>query len=129
MPVLVISNSAWSLPKNALALFINPLVTQLAPDGSSGYGGSGRSPVQAVSGSVAGLPSVSASGIAVAGRQKFQWAFSAQQLIRLSAPDMLVMAWNRACSVIVSPFEAATCRMAAYIMGTGCAPDQYASEV
>ena len=72
---------------------------------------------------------MSASWIAVVGRQKLQWAFSAQQLIRLSAPVMLVMAWNRACSVIVSPFEAATWRMAAYSMGTGCAADQYASEV
>ena len=34
-------------------------------------------------------------------------------------PVMLVMAWNRACSVIVSPFEAATCRMAAYTWEPG----------
>ena len=79
--------------------------------------------------SVAWLPSVSASWIAVVGRQKPQWPFSAKQLIALSAAAMLVMAWNRACSVIVSPFEAATWRMAAYSMGTGCAAVQYASEV
>src|SRR5688572_2779004 len=125
----MISNSAWSLPKNAFALFITPLYTQLAPDGSSAYGGSATSGVQAASRSVAGLPSVSASRIAVVGRQTPQRCFSAQQLIRLSAPDMLVMAWNRACSLIDSPFEAATWRMAPYRLGAGCGAVQYASKV
>ena len=90
-PGLTISNSAASLPKNALALFISPLKKQLAPDGSSEYGGNGRSEVQPVSGSVASLPSVSARLIAVVGRQKPQRPFSAKQLMALSAVAMLVM--------------------------------------
>src|SRR3954453_7213825 len=103
MPTLVISNSAVSLPKNAFALFITPLYTQLAPDGSSEYGGTGMRAAQLASCAVSSLPSLSASWIAVVGRQKCQCAFSAQQLIALSAPVMLVMAWNRACSVMFSP--------------------------
>ena len=128
-PVLTISNSAASLPKNALALFIIPLKKQLAPDGSSAYGGNGSSEVHPVSGAVASLPSVSASWMAVVGRQKPQRPFSAKQLIAVSAIVMLLIAWNRACSLIVSPFEAATCRIVAYSMGTGCPAVQYASEV
>src|SRR5436190_408802 len=123
------SNSAASLPKKSLAPLNSPAVTQFAPDGSSGYGGKGRRLVQAASGAVFGLPSVSASWMAVVGRQKLQWAFSAQQLMSASAADMLVMAKYRASWLIVSPFATETCRSAALNIGIGWAPDHCASEV
>ena len=86
-------------------------VAQRCPDGLSGCAGvtSGGAPgATGVDGSnsgshvgsavVAGLPSVSASRMAVIGRQKFQHYFSCQQPIAASAPARLVIAIIRALS-------------------------------
>src|SRR5688572_14788189 len=116
MPGLVIEKLASSLPKKALAEFINPPAKQLAPEGSSEYGGVPRSELHAASGSVPGLPSSAASWIAVVGRQKPQCAFSAQQLMMESAVVMLVIAKKRASCDMVSPRETDTSRSAANII-------------
>jgi hypothetical protein len=67
-------------------------VKQVCPEVKSGCGGVTSSGIQAGSAAVFGLPSVSASWIAVVGRQKLQRPFYAKQLIALSAVAMLVMA-------------------------------------
>jgi hypothetical protein len=77
---LVSWNGTLPLPKTAAACIV-PAEKQLYPDGWSGYGGVGRNGSQAPSAVVRGLPSRSASWMAVIVRQKLWWALSSQQLI------------------------------------------------
>ena len=58
-----------SVPKNALSACATPVLWQACADGYSGKFGVGRSGSQVGSATVAGLPSVSANGIAREGRQ------------------------------------------------------------
>src|SRR6266511_508131 len=61
-----------SLPKKSWSVWTNALLRQACEDGWSGNGGVAKSGIQLASGSVAGLPSLAASWIAVTGRQKLQ---------------------------------------------------------
>ena len=81
---------------------IEPL-KPVCPEGCSGYGGFGISGDHPASGSVLGLPSVSASLIAVIGRQNDQCALSSQTLIRGSAAVRYSTAKKRALSTSDSP--------------------------
>ena len=81
--LLIAVNAILSVPKNACSACTKAPLMQVCPDGWSGKPGvtSGgpetgivglKSGSQAGSASVAGLPSLAASRIAVIGRQKFQ---------------------------------------------------------
>src|SRR4051794_16562071 len=98
-------------PKKCCSVVTIAAVAQRWPDGLSGNAGvtSGGAPgatgvdgsnsgSQSLSALVARLPSVSASRMAVIGRQKFQRYFSCQQPIAESAPARFVIASIRALS-------------------------------
>jgi hypothetical protein len=78
-------NDIWLVPKKSLNVSTIEELTQLCPEGWSGYGGFARRGFQLVSGSVAGLPSSPASTIAVCGRQKAQRSLSWKHAICASA--------------------------------------------
>src|SRR5262245_32184118 len=89
--LLGIVNSILSVPKKFCSVWTMALLAQEWAEGWSGNGGvasgggamtgvaGSNSGVQLGSASVAGLPSVSASRIAVIGRQNVQWYLSFQQ--------------------------------------------------
>src|SRR4051794_16811986 len=104
-----------SVPKKYCSVSTMAPAAQLWPEGCSGNGGvtSPGGEATGVAGSnkgvhdglaaVSGLPSVSASRMAVIGRQKFQWYLLFQQPIAASAAARLVMASRRALSSRLRP--------------------------
>src|SRR5262249_50510720 len=97
------SKAILSVPKKGWSGCTVALLLQLWPDGCSGKGGvTSGVPVVAVDGSnsgfqsgsatVPGLPSVSASWMAVIGRHELQWALSFQQPMEASAAARSSMA-------------------------------------
>src|SRR5712692_9130264 len=70
------------LPKKLVRTLAAVLLTQAWADGYSGWSGVGRKGVQAGSASVASLPSVSARGMAVTGRQnRYVYLLSQQAML------------------------------------------------
>ena len=82
---LVTLKRTW-YPKTFVSVSAIAALTADSPDGWSGYGGVLISGGQSAWAAVAGLPSRSASRMAVIGRQNSQRALSTQVLIRASAP-------------------------------------------
>jgi hypothetical protein len=72
---LVTLNAILLVPKKSRSVWAIEPLKHIRPEGWSGYGGAGMREVQFGSGSVAGLPSVSAARMAVIGRQNSQRAF------------------------------------------------------
>src|SRR5262249_55341373 len=97
---------------------MKPLVTQLKPEGSSGYGGVTTNGSQLGSAGGFGVPSSSACRIAVIGRQKLQYALLSQQPISESAPDRFSIPKSRASSLSVSPCCAAIARKVRFHIAT-----------
>src|SRR5215207_3109853 len=95
--LLVTSKPISSVPKKISSAVRYAASLQRCPEGWDGYGAV-RSAVQDGSGSVAGLPSSAARGIAFHGRQKSQWYLSFQQLIPASAAVRFCIANKRALS-------------------------------
>jgi hypothetical protein len=100
---LVELNSSLFVPKKSRSVLAIALPKALSPEGCSGYGGLLISGSQVGSASVAGLPSLSASRIAVIGRQKSHRALSSQAAIPASAAVRYSIAKSRALSAIPSP--------------------------
>src|ERR1700693_3442903 len=73
------------LPKSLASTVAAAPLTVECPDGYSGKAGVVSRGVQVGSAGVSALPSVSASGIAVTGRQKTKWYFASQQAMPASA--------------------------------------------
>src|SRR5829696_6132003 len=84
-PLLVSLHPTLSVPKKSCSVATNEPLSPACPDGCSVYGGVGMSGSQAPSFVVLGFPSVSASRIAVIGRQNDQCSLSSQTLISESA--------------------------------------------
>ena len=110
-----------SVPKKSCRVCTMAPLMQPCPDGCSGKPGvtsgvpncgvaGSNNGVHAGSASVAGLPSVSASRIAVIGRQNFQWYLLSQQPIAPSAEAKLALANRRAVSAMPSPRLAESAR-------------------
>src|SRR5262245_10654103 len=74
-------NDTLSVPKKFCSVFTTAPLIHVWPDGCSGNGGVASSGVQFGSATVSGFPSLSASWIAVIGRQKFQEYLSFQHAI------------------------------------------------
>src|SRR5438552_6638246 len=89
--LLVTPNRILSVPKNICNTSRCALSPERWPDGCSGYGAV-RSGAHDGSGSVSGLPSLSACRIAVHGRQKSQEYLSVQQLIAEPAALRFILA-------------------------------------
>ena len=93
-------NAVLSPKKSARIRAAAPL-TQECAEGYSGNGGVTINGVQFGSGVVAGLPSVSASGMAVTGRHESNQYFASQQPITESARARFSDASKRAFSIRV----------------------------
>src|SRR5215207_11078841 len=93
--LLVTSNPISPVPKNIPSTVRYAASLQRCPEGWDGYGAV-RSALHDGSGSVAGLPSSAARGIAFHGRQKSKWYLSFQQLIDASAAVRFSIANKRA---------------------------------
>ena len=102
-PLFVSVHPIRSLRKKSCNVATKAELSPLCPDECSGYGGVGTSGSQFGSAFVHGLPSVSASRIAVIGRQNGSCALSFQTVISASAPDMYSIANRRALSASDSP--------------------------
>src|SRR3712207_5304177 len=83
----VSENVIPSRPRESPGASIIALVSDVSPDGCSGYGGVATHGSQVGSAAVRGLPSVSASRIAVIGRQKSRAALSFHVVMSASAAD------------------------------------------
>src|SRR5690606_36102421 len=108
VPSEVVEKGMASLPKNDANTVAAPRLKVLCPDVYSGNGGVGISELQVTSGSVSGLPSVSASRMAEIGRHRSYVNFASQQEIAASAMVRLSNANRRAFSSKVSPSAALT---------------------
>src|SRR5215211_3130870 len=86
-PLFVSVQEILSVPKKSWSVATNEPLRPECPDGCSAYGGVPISGSQPASFAVSGFSSVSASRIAVMGRQKDQYALSSQTLISASAAD------------------------------------------
>src|SRR5215216_3796189 len=110
--VLVTSKPISSVPKKICSAVRYAASLQRCPEGWDGYGAV-RSALQDGSGSVPGLPSSAARGIAFHGRQKSQWYLSFQQLIDASAAVRFSIANKRALSTMSTAYVGSAIRLRA----------------
>src|SRR5258707_9374233 len=110
---------AMCLQKKLGRTWAAALLTQAWADGYSGWGGVGRKGVQAGSASVASLPSVSARGMAVTGRQNRYVYLLSQQAMVASTMARFSRANSRAVSTRPVSFWAVTLRATRFHMASG----------
>src|SRR4029434_5347954 len=95
------------VPKNVFTASVNAVEKNPCPDGYSGWFTVSRG-VQVGSGSVSGLPSVSARGSAVRDRHNREKYFASSPAIPASATEQWTIANSRAVSRTLRPREIAS---------------------